>query len=200
MLVELLRTVPISGTIAERHFDVSARANAWVRFEDDEGEAWVGVFGGSEWSAFDAAVPFADDGGRTVLVIAGGQGYVVDAISGALLRHTPWYDARTAIAAPDRDFVLVANDTKIWAADRTYDRSAWRRDRGWYDHDAVTPPHRVALDGIIFDRTTTDELTGKVWEMDGWYAFRMRLPELEFVRGELVADDWKAFAPTPAAP
>jgi len=38
MHVELLRTQPIAGKYTERQFDVSARTNTWVRFEDDEAQ------------------------------------------------------------------------------------------------------------------------------------------------------------------
>jgi hypothetical protein len=193
MYIELLRSPPISGMYTERHFDVSARSNTWVRFEGDEGEAWVGVFGRSELAAFDAVVPIADDGGRTVLVIAGSQGYIVDVAAGTLVRQTPWAYAYAAIAVPGRDFVLVADVTCIWASSRTEDRLAWRRDRAWYDSEEVGRAHRLALDGIVFDDVTSETLTGKVWEMDGWYAFRVRLPDLEFVRGELLTADWEPF-------
>jgi hypothetical protein len=199
MHVELLNTPPISGTVTEHHFDVSAGANAWVRFEDAEGGVWVGVFGSSELAPFNAAVPFPDDGGRTVLVIAGGQGYIVDAVSRVLIRRTPWDYAYAAAAAPGRDFVLVADVTEIWAADRARDRLVWPRERARYDYENASPPHRVALDGIVFDRVTADELTGKVWEMEGWYAFRVWLPDLEFVRGEFLTADWEAFAVLPPA-
>ncbi|MFN8669641.1 MAG: hypothetical protein U0164_20805 [Gemmatimonadaceae bacterium] len=199
MHVELLTTPPISGTVVERHFDVSARKNAWVRFEDDEGAVWVGVFGSSEPVPFCAVVPFADDGGRTMLIIAGGQGYVVNARSGSLIRRTPWDYAHAAATVPGRDFVLVADATMIWAADRAQDRAAWRLDRALYDYDETAPAHRLALDGIIFDRVTPNELTGKVWEMNGWYAFRLGLPGLEFVRGELLAADREVFWAVPPA-
>lgn len=199
MKVELLRAPPISGSVPERHYEVSARANEWVRFEDDEGRAWVGVFGSAELANFSAAVPFPDDGGRTVLVIAGGQGYVVDAVSGTLLRKTRWDYANAAVAVPGHDFLLVANTTEIWAAERTGDRYVTRSDRGWYDYDQRPVPIRVALDGIVFERVTSNELTGRVWEMDGWYAFRVDVPTLVFTRGAFLSDDWKAGLGAPPA-
>lgn len=192
MKVELLRAPPVSGSVTERHYDVSAQANEWVRFEDDEGRAWVGVFGSAELSGFDAAVPFPDDGGATVLVIAGGQGYIVDAVSGGLLRKTSWDYACTAVAVPAHDFVFVANTTEIWAAGRVGDRYVTRQDRAWYDYDKRPVAIRVALDGIVFERVTTDELMGRVWEMDGWYAFRVDVPALVFTRGTWLSADWKA--------
>ena len=186
MNAEILPSPPISGRYRERHFAVSARGNTWVRFANDRGDEWVGVFGSAELAAFETVVPFPDDSGRTVLVISGGQGYVVDAESGELLRQTPWDCAYCAAAAPGHDFVLVANTTSIWASTRTDDRFAWRREQAWYDSDHVGSAQRVAVDGIVFDGVTIDALTGTVWEMDGWYAFRLQLPSLEFIRGALI--------------
>src|SRR5262252_7820658 len=100
MNAELLTTAPMSGSIRERHYHVSARTNAWVRFNDGLGDEWVGVFGAGEPSRFYAVIPFADDGGLTILVIAGGQGYVVDARSGELLRRTEWDYSQAVIAPP----------------------------------------------------------------------------------------------------
>ena len=66
-----------------------------VRFELGDGTEWVGVFGNAEQATYHAAVPFPDDV-TTALVIAGGQGYVVDARIGTLLRKTPWSYAYSA--------------------------------------------------------------------------------------------------------
>ena len=199
MNAQLLRTPPISGTVVERHFAVSAGANIWVRFTHPDAAEWIGVFGSAELAHFDAVVPFADDGGRTALVIAGGQGYIVDVVSGVLLRRTPWDYAYHAVAVPGSGRILVADCTAIWATDRTGDQRAWRREPAWYDYHQESPAHRVALDGVIFDEVTVDQLTGKVWEMDGWYAFALRLPDLEFTRGSCVAADWETFgSPSPA--
>jgi hypothetical protein len=195
MTFELLHAPPMSGTVLERHFEVSARKNEWVRFTDDDGAEWVGVFGSGEISGYSAVVPFADDNGRTVLVVAGGQGYVVDATSGSLLRRTPWDYAQQAMSVPGRDFVLVADTTELWAAGRQEDRLAWRREPGWYDANQTAPTHRVALDGIRFDAVTSNALTGRVWELDGWYAFRLGLPELEFIRGQYLGEAGETHGP-----
>lgn len=193
MRADLLRTPPVSGTALERHFDVSGRSNTWVRFADDEGNEWVGVFGSAELAPFEAVVPFADDGGQTVLVIAGGQGYIVNAVSGDLLRRTPWDYAHQAVGVPESGRILVASLTELWATDRVREQHAWRREPPWYDYDEVTPAHRVALDGIVLDVVTAEMATGKVWEMDGWYDFTLRLADLEFRRGDLVSPDWESF-------
>lgn len=179
MQVELLTAVPISGTIQERHYEPSARTNTWVRFTLEDGTEWVGVFGNAGLAHFSTAVPFVDDQGPVVLVIAQGQGYLVDPSSGALFRKTPWSYAYSAIAVPERPFVLVANSTEIWTTSRdhdTYARSAKRLP--YADNDA-----RVALDGLVFDRVTNEDATGWVWDIDGWYSFRMRCDDLVVHRG-----------------
>ena len=193
MLIQLLRTIPVSGSFKERHYNVSAGANAWVKFATEAGVEWVGVFGSGERSRFYQALPFGADRGRTACIIAGGQGYVVDTESGDQLRETPWRYGHAAIAVPDRDFVIVADDTEIWAAGRSGDRYAWRSEPAWYDYGVSDRPHRVALDGIIVDAATKDEVRGKIWEGDGWFEFRLLLPDLELIRGWCLSEDWGAF-------
>ena len=192
MVIELLSSQPLAGTICERHYDVSARTNTWVRFDDEEGGEWVGIFGSAELAQYSSAVPFADDGGRTALILSRGQGYIVDTSSGVLLRKTPWDYACAAVGVPGRDFIVVANTTEIWATDRATDRYVRREGRAWYDDDRGPVPTRVALDGIILEHVTGTELTGRVWEMDGWYAFRVDLETLAFRRGALLTADWEA--------
>ena len=186
MVIEVLSSPPVSGTMRERHYDVSARANTWVRFQTNDGE-WVGVFGSAELAHFSTVVPFPDDGGRTALVISGGQGYVVDASSGMLIRKTPWDYAYSAAGVPGRHFILVANTTEIWATDRETDRYVRREDPAPYDYDERESPVRVALDGIMFERVTPTELAGRVWEGAGWYAFRVDIATLTFTRGQFLA-------------
>ena len=202
MDVAVLPAIPLAGTVPERHYDVSAGENAWVRFDDGEGGEWVGVFGAGGVSPFTAAVPFGDDGGRTVLVIAGGQGYVVDAATGELRRRTPWDYSYAAAPPPGRDFVLVADTTRIWAVRRDADVPAASAVRHEFDieaeHDPSAPATRVALDGVVFDAPGPDALTGKAWQMDGWYAFRLRYDGLVVEPGPRVAAEWGAVTADPA--
>lgn len=198
MALELLSRIPISGTVRERHFHVSGGSNAWVRFDDEAEGAWVGVFGAGDVSRFTAVAPYGDHTGRTVLVIAGGQGYVVDARGGALLRRTPW-DYAYAVAAPlGRDFVLVADTTHIWVAYRDRDVLAVSAVRHPFDHwaerDADRPPTRVAVDGIVFDAPGEEAVSGRAWQMDGWYAFRLYYDRLLVEPVPSVARDHGAFA------
>jgi hypothetical protein len=52
---------------------------------------------------------------------------------------------------------------------------------------------RVALDGIILETSTSDELSGKVWWEDGWYRFKFRYDDMRFER-EFLTEDWYAFS------
>jgi len=198
MIAELLSTIPLSGAVRERHFDVSAGHNAWVRFDDGEGDEWVGVFGATKLSGFDAVAPFGDDGGLTILVIAGGQGYVVGARSGELLRRTPWFRSQAVIAPPECDFVLVADETGAWATGRQADRPVWRRDRAAHDSSPRSPAQRLALDGIVFQDVSPQQATGRVREVDGWYAFTIDLRTLEFSLGPFLSREWPVQHAAPA--
>src|SRR5688500_7656991 len=103
------RFIPIidSGTYPEKIFGPPWGEFSRVFFTTDDGEEWVGVFNAG-LSGFDAVVPFGDDDGRTVLVIARGRGYVLEPDTRELIRETPWDYATAAIAVPGRDFVIVA--------------------------------------------------------------------------------------------
>jgi hypothetical protein len=197
MRLELLRTIPISGSIREQQFMASAGANAWVKFTNDDGVEWVGVFGSGESSRFYTAIPFADDRGRSALIVAGGQGYVVDTASAQLLRRTPWQYSKAAIGVPERECVLVADDTTMWAVSRHDDRPIWKREPAWYDFGETDQLNRVALDGIVFDVATSHDVRGKVWQGDGWYAFRVHMPTLEFVTESFVTSEWELIASSP---
>jgi hypothetical protein len=148
----------------------------------------VGVFGNAEQASYHAAVPFADDV-TTALVIAGGQGYVVDARIGTLLRKTPWSYAYSAVPVPGRDFLFVADTTEIWATYRDRDVTAVRPQRASYDSDKSPVPTRVALDGIVFDAPGPKAITGHVWELSGWYTFTLQYDGFVFERGPLVSTE-----------
>jgi hypothetical protein len=175
---ELLTAKPVSGSIRERQYDLSARDNTWVRFDDGRGGEWVGIFGNGAGD-FCAAIPFPDDDGRTVLVIARGEGYLVDSRSGILLRRPRWGgDCWSALAAPGRDGILVANNMEIWLAGRTRDDYAVLADPPPSVAQNPFRRHQVALDGIIFENVTHGALTGVLYDADTWYPFRVGLDDM----------------------
>jgi hypothetical protein len=193
MKIEILSHPPISGSIAERQFNCSARTNLWARFEDPDGDAWVGVFG-SGVSRFDAVIPFGDDPEGKALVVAGGQGYVLDLRAQRLVRQTSWEDADAAISVPNGSEVMVARAIYLLAVGYVTDQYVTRSEQGWYDASARGGPgRRVALDGIVLTSASSASVAGRVWEGDGWFAFTVPLPSLAFQRGELLAAAWDAF-------
>ena len=186
MHFELLKRIPVSGTFTERQYSSSAKSNLWVRFELDDGSEWVGIFGHSGLALYNAVVSFPDDA-STILVVAGGQGYIIDVITGELIRKTPWDYSYSAIPVPGRDFVLLANNTQIWATYRDRDVGTVRNKHEWFD-DVLTPPDvRVALDGIVFNAPGKEQISGYVWDSGAWFTFTLHYEGFFFERGELVA-------------
>jgi hypothetical protein len=178
----LLTTKPEPGTVLERRYGVSDDTNTWVRFESSTGEfePWVGIFPNAPVAFFSTAVRMGS--GPIALVVARGQGYLVNAFTGALIRTTPWDYAYSAVSVPDRDFVVVANTTDIWATYEDRDHYArvltpWFTPLGGWGNPTQPEPddyERVALDGIVFETVTAQELRGKVWWPDGWYDFTLK--------------------------
>lgn len=52
----------------------------------------------------------------------------------------------------------------------------------------------MALDGIIFESASATVVTGKVWQLEGWYNFRLDVSDMRFERREFVTRDWFEFA------
>jgi hypothetical protein len=195
MKAELLTSIPPAGVWEERRYDVSGGHNVWVLMTTKDEQQWVGVFGPGRGSPFSAALPLMVDGEVVILVIAGGQGYVVDS-NGQLLRRTPWDLAYAAVAAPSHDRVIIASTTEIWAAGANDDRYATRYPSPWFNRDPVIFEHRVAVDGINFDPPQAERVTGKLWDMDGWYSFRLSLDSLALEVGEMLTTEQDGFAAT----
>jgi hypothetical protein len=158
----LLAAPPISGSLPEEHFGRAGGARAWVRFSPTDGEDWAGDFRADGLTPRYGACVFAD--GRTVLVIAGGRGYVLDARTHRLLQ-TVRDDLWNAAAVPDHPFVVAHNETMLFAYGR--EGELWRSER-------------IALDGIRIDEVTASGLQGRVYlphapsyDDDQWKHFRL---------------------------
>ena len=168
MIVELYEQVPESGTVPERWFD-AAGSCAWVRFVDDDGDEWAGVFGRSGFSGHCKAVLCGD--GRTALVIADGQGYVVDAQTGELHHKTTCDCLCDAIAVPGREFVIACDFTGLYAVSK--------QGEVWHSP-------RVALDGIRLNGATEASVTGEAWWHDEWCSFTLEFDGWR-IQGDLPA-------------
>jgi hypothetical protein len=203
ILVELLDTKPMSGDYPERYYGRTGRINTWVRFEPSGADAWVGVFPNGSVAYYSAAVPFGD--GRHVLVIAQGQGYLVDGITGGLVRETPWSYSYSAVTVPDQPFVAVADVRAIWTTSLQSDRYAVL-EKPWFTRldgrgDPMPPTQedreRVALDGIVFGDVDGRQLAGHVWWPNGWYAFTLEFASWQMIQTGPVASEWDAFQAQP---
>ena len=176
MPTRILTSPPLSGNMPEQAFD-AVGACTWVEFDLDESR-WAAAFGdGKVLTKRRMVVPFGV--GSAAFVIAGGKGYVVDVKSHKLLYRTKVDYWATAIPVPGRDFIVAAEFTTIEVLGS--ERPLWTSDR-------------IAVDGIILDSSTPDELVGKAWWEDGWYGFTLRYEGRTFQRGPRLATDWKAFA------
>ena len=135
MLVEIYTQIPQSGSVTERRFDATGNCT-WVRFAAADADEWTGVFGNGDIVRHSKAVLFGDN--RTAFVIAAGQGYIVDAVTGEMLHKTPEDCFCDAISVPGRDFIIACDFTDLYAVSQS--GVIWRSER-------------IALDGIKFGST-----------------------------------------------
>ncbi len=166
MHVEVLRNPPISGSVSEHYYDAYG-ACTFVRFESEVDEAWVGVFGNGSVTTHSNAIPYSN--GSNVFVIAGGQGYIVDANTKLLIHKTKNDYFVSGIAVPSRDFVIVSDFTDLYAF--SAQDILWRSDR-------------VAADGIDLQNSSISELRGRVWNLD-WYDFTLHYDDWKFQQGSM---------------
>lgn len=162
MDISIYEQPPDSGTIEERWFDAVGDCT-WVRFALDDGSEWAGVFGSGYNPPARKAVLFDD--ARTALVIAGGLGYVVDAVSGELLHKTEADGLRDAITIPGRDFVIACDPLRLFCVSTL--GVTWQSER-------------IALDGIRLHSATNEEVSGEIADVDGWHAFKLYFDDWRF--------------------
>jgi hypothetical protein len=200
----LLTKKPMSGEYLERQFSCSARKNAWVIFSGEDFKPWIGVFGTGDVSFFCGTAQFY--GTNIFLIIAGGQGYIVDVKEGQLLRRTSWDYSYSCITVPKRPFVLVADNIGVWACYIDKDIDAIVGKRSVIDFDrfgAKLPPpppedDRIALDGIVFDTVSDAFLSGKAWWSIAWCNFRIDLNDMSTViEKKILTSQWDAFLARP---
>ena len=160
----ILSKPPISGSIKECWFDAQGDCT-WIQFER-ESETWAGIFGHGTLKNHHAVCKFADD--KYVFVIAGGQGYVLDSLSKKLCHKTSVDYFTNAITAPGKDLVIACDFCRLYAFDT---------------QELIWQSEQVALDGIQLDFSTENELSGKVWQFDGWYAFTLEYKNWKFAQG-----------------
>jgi len=168
----VLDVPPVSGSVPEAWF--SALGNAtWVLFETDAADTWAGVFGQGDFGG-NLVILFAD--GETALVLAKGKVYVVDTARRACMFQAA-HNLLSAVSVPERDFVIVADSFSVSAVNRA----------------GVLWQIELADDGIILDEAGPDEVHGKAWQVDGWYAFTLRYDGPVLASRKFLSADWEAF-------
>lgn len=175
MIAQFLKSIPISGSVTECHYEAFGSCS-WVQFTLPDGEEWVGVFGNGDNGSYGSVTLF--DLGKSALVTAGGKSYVIDTSLRDLIYQPNIEALFDAIAIPNRDFVVCCDYTGLFALNSS--GINWQSDQ-------------VALDGIIFtsatDQTLTGKvLTGKVWNIDGWYWFTLTFENWKYTQGEATGE------------
>ncbi len=89
MRVKILDKIPIAGQCPEVHFGQEFICARWIEFEDENYEKWVGCFSCPCDNGPDQVI--LDDQNQFALVIAGGQGYLLNIALRELLFQTEAY-------------------------------------------------------------------------------------------------------------
>ncbi len=131
-----------------------------VEFTDGSGASWVGNFqpcGGN----YSTVLPHPND--RDVIVIAGGQGYIVDPLEQQVVELFGGH-IETVIEVPERKLVVFGNGLAFEAYGTR--GNMWRS-------------RRISWDGIKNIRQEGEALVGDAWtpldQKDDWQPFRVSL-------------------------
>ncbi len=128
-----------------------------VEFRPPDASAWVGNFqpGGTQFYRV-----IEDLDAQAVLVVAGGQGYVVNEHTGQLLAE---YDS-------DISFMEKHNKSGILIVGGNTNFTAYR------DHIVFWRTRRISWDGFRNLRIAEDEIQGEAWCFDDtWHPFSVSL-------------------------
>lgn len=128
-----------------------------VEFTPTQGPQWVGNFQAGIGHCSDL-IEFTNN--KSVLVVAKGQGYLVDAQSGALLAQYEC-DIDFLQKIPDEDMVIAGTATDFSAYRGAF--TIWRT-------------RRISWDGFRNLAVQANELTGEAWCFDdSWHRFSVDL-------------------------
>jgi hypothetical protein len=155
MKTELLSLRPASGKHEEHWFDAVDDCVS-VLFEDDQHERWLGVFGSSGVAPSDLALAF--EVGVAALVLASGQGYVVDVNTRSLLYRTNCDYLLDAVAVPRRDLVIACDCNRLCALSSAAEL--------WESED-------IAMEGFDLGAPAEDHLVGHAWDRQEWRRFKL---------------------------
>ena len=153
---KLLSEIPLSGSIDELRFNATGNCT-WVEFTDDSYNSWCGIFGhGVETGHSSVAVNVASQS----FVISQGQGYLIDINARRLLHLTENDWLISVVSIPESDIFIACTSTEIYAYAST---------------GLLWESERISFDGIELNFSDNQEIKGKVWNLEGWFDFSLKL-------------------------
>lgn len=159
---EVLDGLPTSGPIAlpfPEDGRGSFRQGLVVRFSAGDGDSWTGNFQRGFARGFDCVIHHPD--GRQVVVIAGGEGYVIDPES-RRQTHTFGHGINFVQHVPSLNILVFGDGIRI--AIMSPDGSKWQSDR-------------ISWDGIQKIEIIDFMLRGEAWSpvSNTWHPFQLNL-------------------------
>lgn len=173
MEAEILDRPPLSGDFEEHNFSGSGNT-LWVKFLDESYLEWVGVFGQSGISSYNAVLQVP--GEPLVLVVAGGQGYFVDPNARKVITTTEWDGIKNVIYNDDTGLFVVTDGLCLalfnWA-------------------QLVWSGERVSVDGIYFIGHSGPVIRGVLNDLtEQGCEFTFNARTCEFKTGWVLAEHW----------
>lgn len=168
MNAKLLENRPLSGTFPEQWYEAMGECT-FVLFEDLDYVEWLGVFGNGGITKYSAAIQFLNT--TSVLVIAQGEGYVVDNQTKKLIYKTKCDYIVNAVQIPARDLVFACDFTNLYAFSS--------KEQIWQSDD-------IASDGIELGKVTGGFVHGKAWQYSQWYSFTVKVDDLSLELGKVI--------------
>lgn len=129
-----------------------------IEFHPASGASWVGNFQPG-LSGFSTAMLHPD--GHSVVVVSGGQAYLIDPDSRTLLSEFGG-GICAAISVPSRSMLIMSDDIRLWALQAS--GTAWKTER-------------ISWDGIRRLAVSATDVAGEAYDPmdDSWVAFTVDL-------------------------
>ncbi len=149
MEVEILKSVPISGTFEEHIFSMSGDV-LWVKFLDSDYLEWVGTFDlGNNYSS--SFVHLEPNSLSQCFIVAGGQGYFVSINERKVLAKTKWSSIDSAIYNTTENCWVVSNGLYLGILKNM--ELEWSSERISLDGITFTSQHGEVVAGLLNDLT-----------------------------------------------
>lgn len=168
MNAKLLEKRPFSGTFPEQWYEAIGECT-FVLFENLDYVEWLGIFGNGGITKYSAAIQFPNS--TSVLVIAHGEGYVVDNQTKKLRYKTNCDYIVSAIQVPDRDLIFACDFTKLYAF--SSEEQIWQSDK-------------IASDSIELGKISGGYVHGKAWQYSQWKSFTVKIDDLRLELGKVI--------------